>query len=40
VRPRPGTAGPFDGAYSRFLDALCDRGYIDSGLAAYAKISR
>jgi sugar (pentulose or hexulose) kinase len=40
VRPRPGTAGRFDGAYSRFLDALCDRGYIDSGLTGYAKMSR
>jgi hypothetical protein len=40
VLPRPGSAGRFDDAYSRFLDALCDRGYLDSGLAAYARTSR
>lgn len=40
VLPRPGSAGRFDEAFSRFLDALCDRGYIDAELAAYARASR
>jgi sugar (pentulose or hexulose) kinase len=37
ITPRAGVTERFAAPYSRFVDALSDRGYIDGALAGYAK---
>ncbi|WP_460807051.1 FGGY-family carbohydrate kinase [Micromonospora zhanjiangensis] len=37
VRPRPAAVDRFTPTYHRFLDALCDRGYIDPAPSAGSR---
>lgn len=37
VEPQPGGGERFTDAYHRFVDALAARGYVDPGMARYAK---